>query len=142
MEKNVLRVLFSALGVVVLLGGLFAPVGVEPVLGQAQKYSDTTRTSPGQGAFAELPIVGQLVTGDLFVVIGDIIDWVLGFLGLIVFALFLFAGFEYATAGADETKTGNATKRMTNAVIGLIIIFLAWILSGTVLNFIDELGDA
>ena len=150
MEKNVLRVLFSALGVVVLLGGLLAPVGIsfthdtlfETQYSQAQdgeqsgRYDGESNRDP-----RDLPFIERIVTTDLYETIGLIVNWILGFMGLIVFLIFLAAGFEYATAGADETKTGNATKRMTNAVIGLIIIFLAWILSGVVIDFVAGLGE-
>lgn len=65
-----------------------------------------------------------------------VIQWALGFIGIVVFLIFLFAGFEYATAGGDEGKASNAQKRMVNAVIGLIIIFFAFVASNTILSFI------
>jgi amino acid transporter len=65
-----------------------------------------------------------------------IINWVLGFVGIIIFIIFLYAGFEYATAGGDSSKTEKATGRMTNAVIGLIIVFFAFVASNAILSFI------
>jgi amino acid transporter len=67
-----------------------------------------------------------------------IIRWALGFIGIIVFVIFLFAGFEYATAGGDETKTKTAQSRMVNAVIGMIILFFAFVASNAVLGFIFQ----
>lgn len=65
-----------------------------------------------------------------------IINWVLGFVGIIIFIIFLYAGFEYATSGGDENKTKEAQSRMTNAVIGLIIVFFAFVASNAILSFI------
>ena len=65
-----------------------------------------------------------------------IINWVLGFVGIIIFIIFLYAGFEYATSGGDSSKTEKATGRMTNAVIGLIIVFFAFVASNAILSFI------
>lgn len=78
---------------------------------------------------------GVVEGGSLYGLIGQIINWVLGFLGVLLLGIILFSGFEYATAGADSQKTGNALKRMANAVIGLLIIALSWVISGTILNF-------
>ncbi|MEY2986198.1 MAG: Type secretion system pilin, partial [Candidatus Parcubacteria bacterium] len=65
-----------------------------------------------------------------------IINWVLGFVGIIIFIIFLYAGFEYATAGGDETKTKTAQSRIANAIIGLIIIFFAFVASNAILSFV------
>ena len=65
-----------------------------------------------------------------------IVNWVLGFVGIIIFIIFLYAGFEYATSGGDSSKTEKATGRMANAVIGLIIVFFAFVASNAILSFI------
>jgi hypothetical protein len=70
-----------------------------------------------------------------------IINWLLGFIGIIVFVIFLFAGFEYATAGDNPDKVKSAQSRMVNAIIGLLILFFAFVVSNAVLSFIFG-GDA
>lgn len=70
-----------------------------------------------------------------------IITWLLGFIGIIVFVIFLYAGFEYATAGGDETKTKAAQARMANAIIGLLIIFFAFVASNAVLSFVFQTNN-
>lgn len=70
--------------------------------------------------------------------IAIVLRWALGFIGILVFLIFLFAGFEYATAGGDSSKTEKATGRMVSAIIGLIIIFFAFVLSNAVLSFIFQ----
>ena len=68
-------------------------------------------------------------------VVQTVINWILGFLGIIVFGLFLIAGFTYATAGGDEAKTKKAVSTMTNAVIGLIILFFAFSATNLIVGF-------
>jgi amino acid transporter len=65
-----------------------------------------------------------------------IINWLLGFIGIIIFGIMLFAGFEYATAGDDTDKTKSAQSRISNAIIGLIIVFFAFVASNAILSFI------
>lgn len=57
----------------------------------------------------------------------------LGALAVIVF--FLWGAFEWITAGADSKKTETARSRMTNAVVGLVIL----VTSFTLLSFISKL---
>lgn len=96
-----------------------------------------------QAPSAEQPPVGALPTdtavfqgATLIETVSIVINWVLGFVGIIVFALFLFAGFQYATAGGNESQTESARKTMINAVVGMIIIFFAFVLSNAVLSFV------
>ena len=91
---------------------------------------------PAKGALPD-PEISGLFGGTSFIeAVSIIIRWVLGFIGIIVFIIFLFAGFEYATAGGDEKKAESAQKRMANAIIGLIIIFFAFVASNAILSFI------
>lgn len=81
---------------------------------------------------------GVFESFNLIQTIAVVIRWALGFIGIIVFLIFLFAGFEYATAGGDSSKTEKATGRMVSAIIGLIIIFFAFVASNAVLSFIFQ----
>ncbi|MDF1497464.1 MAG: Ig-like domain-containing protein [Patescibacteria group bacterium] len=69
---------------------------------------------------------------DLITIIGRIINIALGFVGVILLIIMLYSGFEYMTAGGDATKVQNATTRIRNAIIGLIIIFLSF----AIVNFV------
>ncbi len=46
--------------------------------------------------------------------------------GMAAFVFLLIGGFRYLTAGGDEKAVADAAKIITNAVIGLVIIFVAW----------------
>ncbi len=63
-----------------------------------------------------------------------LINWTLGFLGILVFSMMLFAGFEYATAGGDEAKTNKAISRIKATVIGLVILFFAFVTTNLIVG--------
>jgi amino acid transporter len=72
--------------------------------------------------------------GCLSDVIGRAIGIVLGFLGIVLLCLFLYAGFLWMTAGGDETKVKTAKQLLVNAVIGYFIIGAAYALTNFVLE--------
>jgi hypothetical protein len=91
----------------------------------------------------ELPPVGALPTEtgldeetDLLDLISRIILYALGLIGAVTLGLFLFGAWQYMTAGGDTKKTEDAVKLMINCVIGLIVIFLAWTISNSILAFV------
>ncbi|NOY15265.1 MAG: hypothetical protein GXP43_03555 [bacterium] len=51
---------------------------------------------------------------------------VLGALAVLIF--FIWGGIEWLTAGGDSDKVKNAQNKMSNAVIGLVILLAAWAL--------------
>ena len=62
--------------------------------------------------------------------------------GLAFFAFFAMGGLKYITAGGDVKQTQEATKQITNAIMGLVIVVasygitsvLGYILFGATLN--------
>ncbi|MFA6551447.1 MAG: pilin [Patescibacteria group bacterium] len=56
----------------------------------------------------------------------NVINVILGFLGIIAVVLILIGGFMWMTAAGNEDKTGTAKKIMTAGVIGLVIILAAF----------------
>ena len=90
-----------------------------PVVAQAISFEDPS-TSLGLG------------TADLKDTVINIINWVLGLLGIIAVIMILYGGFMWLTAGGNEDKVGSAKKIISAAVIGLIIVLLAW----AIVNFV------
>ncbi len=56
----------------------------------------------------------------------NIVQWVLGLLGLVAVIMILIGGFQWMTAGGNEEKVASAKKIISAAVIGLIVVLLAW----------------
>ncbi len=67
-----------------------------------------------------------LGSADLESTIINIVQWLLGFLGLIAVIFILYGGFVWMTAGGNEEKIAKAKKVISAAVIGLIVVLLAW----------------
>lgn len=55
----------------------------------------------------------------------------LGFIigSIIFFFMLLWGAFEYITAGGDKDKVGNASKRMSNAMIGMVLLLATYAIS-------------
>ena len=63
-----------------------------------------------------------------------IIQYALGFLGIIAIVLMLYGGFVWLTSAGNEEKVGQAKKIIIAAVIGLAIIFVSYALATFVVN--------
>jgi len=81
--------------------------------------------------------MGGFTEKDPRLIVADIINVVLGFLGIVAICLILFAGFKWMTAGGNEDKVTEAKKLLANATIGLVIILAAFALATFVLNAIQ-----
>ena len=84
----------------------------------------------------------QEVTGfsdaSLGVVIGNIINIVLGILGFIVVGIIIYAGILWMTAGGDEKKVTDAKKWLLNGVIGLVIVMTSWVIASFIINSLND----
>jgi hypothetical protein len=85
----------------------------------------------GQTGLEEVGSVfgGERAKQDPRSLIANIISIVLGFLAVIFLGLTVFAGFQYMTAGGNTEKTSKALALLKNAIIGLVIVFMAWALT-------------
>jgi len=66
--------------------------------------------------------------------IANIINIVLGFLGIIAVIIILAGGFKWMTASGNEDQVGEARKMIIQAVAGLAVIFLAYIIANFVIG--------
>lgn len=69
-------------------------------------------------------------------IIASIIKTLLGLTGVIFLALMIFAGNLWMTAGGNEDQVGKARALMVNAVIGIIVVFAAYIVTNYVVETI------
>ncbi len=103
------------------LGGSTAPTGI----GQALQG----------GATAELEKEDLFKTKtDFITIVANIISVILGFLGLILVAFIIYAGFLWMTDNGDEKRTETAKNILRNSIIGLIIIVVAYAISNFVVS--------
>lgn len=98
--------------------------------------------------FAQIPDFGvsnlngltPLKGGDLRDIIFKIIQYLMGFLALIVFLLILYAGVMWMTSGGDPGKIKKAKGIIANAVIGLAIIIFSYTITLFVFKIIKDIA--
>jgi cytochrome bd-type quinol oxidase subunit 2 len=83
-----------------------------------------------------------LGNADLKETVINILQLVLGLLALIAVIMVIIGGFTWLTAGGNEEKVDKAKKIISAAVIGLIIVLLAWAIvifvANTTVNVTNE----
>lgn len=89
----------------------------------------------GQLLFAKQAIFGEGVEPqNIPTMIALIIQIFLGFLGINFVIQMIFAGTEWMNAGGDEKKTKSARDRILHAVIGILILISAYVITNFVLT--------
>jgi len=96
---------------------LAASVILVPLAAKADVLEDRSADITGPVSMSE---------GGLFDLIFKILNWLLGLVGLAAFVMLLYGGFLYLTAGANEEAPKKAKNVIMYAVIGLVVIALAY----------------
>jgi hypothetical protein len=68
----------------------------------------------------------EIGTQSIGIVVGRIVKGVLVVLGLVCLIIFIVAGFQWMTSGGNKEKIQAAQKSMSAAIIGLVIVIIAW----------------
>lgn len=71
-------------------------------------------------------------------VVGDIIGVALSFLGVIFLVLIIYAGFLWMTAQGNPKTVEKAKEILNNAIIGLVILVTAGVISMFVIDSVLE----
>ena len=131
---------------IILSSFIFGFVGVIDVSGADEEvFKDPTSilqgTSKTKDAIAKS---GIMTSGETALpnIIGNVIKFVLGFLGIIAVILIITGGFMWMTSMGNPEKVSQAAKLMANAAIGLLIIigayaitfFIIQAITGTILK--------
>lgn len=91
------------------------------------------------GAFGGQTGLGSPGDTDLKGKTANIINIVLGFLGVLAVIMIIIAGFKWMMAGGNEETVKQARDNIKNAVIGLLIVLASFI----IVNFaVRQLGQA
>ncbi len=68
----------------------------------------------------------------------NLIQWTIGMVGIVAAIFVVYGGITYITSSGDSTKTQKAKQMILYALIGLIIVALAEIITAFVSNMIRE----
>ena len=83
--------------------------------------ADTINIAPKSGS--SLEGLSNLTAGGI---ISGAISLVLILVALVFFFILVIGGLKWITSGGDEKKVAAARAQITNALIGLVIVFAAW----------------
>jgi len=75
-------------------------------------------------------------SGNITVLLAKIVNILLYFAGIIAVIFVIIGGYRYMTAGGNEETAGKGRKTMVNAIIGLVIIILSYVIINAVTNFL------
>ncbi len=65
-------------------------------------------------------------------IVSTILQVLLIFASVVFFVMLLTGGIRWILSGGDKTNTQNARSQITAALIGLVVVFSAWIIAGLV----------
>lgn len=72
------------------------------------------------------------------IIVANIIRVVLGLLGVIFLVLVLYAGFRWMASAGNEDQIGKAKKTLAAAIIGLVIVLSAFLITAFVISQITD----
>lgn len=74
----------------------------------------------------------------LDIVFSNIVELALSFAGIVFFIMLVIGGFKYITAGGDPKETQGASKTLTYAIGGLVLVAISFL----VLVFVEDFTGA
>jgi len=86
------------------------------------------------GLGSDFSQVGLGQDRDLKSSIANIINIILGFLGIVAVIIVLAGGFKWMTAGGNEDKVSESRQMIIQGVIGLVVVFAAWAIASFVVS--------
>lgn len=83
-------------------------------------------------AAISVPAPSGAVTTDLKTVVTNLLNTVMGLVGLVAVIVVVYGGILLATSGGDEDKSKSGKNYITYGIIGLVVIILAY----SIINFV------
>lgn len=80
---------------------------------------------------------GTLPTGSIAGIISNIMNWLLGILGVFAIIGFVISGILYLTAAGDEAQQKKAKAQMTWSIMGVLVALAGWVVVLAVQNLLN-----
>ena len=111
-----LTILTVSVMVLPMLTALAAPASTPPTGDEPNMrgYFDQTRTESGSNQDSLPEVVGR------------IIKWVVGLIGIVLVAMFIYGGVTYATSAGNEDRVETGKKIMMYSIMGILIVAIAF----------------
>ncbi|MBI2058017.1 MAG: hypothetical protein HYT63_03510 [Candidatus Yanofskybacteria bacterium] len=84
---------------------------------------------PSSFALLTLPCQDSANLGEC---VSGIYSWSLTVVGIVAFVQIVYAGWMYLTAAGNTSKTGEAMKKISNAVLGIVLLFSSYLILNTI----------
>ncbi|MFA6992191.1 MAG: hypothetical protein WC269_02825 [Candidatus Gracilibacteria bacterium] len=120
------KVLKQALLVFALMTGALALVSAFPGIASAALIG------PGDNPSGVGDATGG--EGDIRALVLRIVNFFLGFLGVVAVIMVIYGGVTYVTAAGKDDAIGNAKKIITYSLVGIVIILISFALVNTILG--------
>ena len=125
------KIVVLSLAILIITSALtLALTASTPVLAEI----DVWGTETGNTAGADVMNTTGLGDKDPREIAANVINIILGFLGIVAVIIILLGGFKWMTAGGNEDKVGEAKKLITAGIIGLVIIIASFAIATFVLT--------
>jgi hypothetical protein len=73
-------------------------------------------------------------------VIGNVVNIILGLVGIIFFILMFYSGIRWMTSQGNEEVVKEAKATIKTAAIGIVVVFSSFVITNFVLNQIDNIN--
>ena len=107
-----------------------------PIANTANAATGVDQLKKNLGAFGDNTGLGS--DTDLKTKIASIVNVLLGFLGLIAVIIIIYAGFKWLTAAGNDEQVTQAKSTLRNAVIGITVVALSYIIVNFVVNAVND----
>lgn len=104
------------------------------MIGAITAFSILPDAFAASGAITDVDRPGIVAGGGLRGVVLTIINYFLGFLGLLAVIMIIYGGVTYVSSGGKDETVGNAKKIIMYSIVGIIIILLSFVIVNTVLS--------
>jgi type IV secretory pathway VirB2 component (pilin) len=71
----------------------------------------------------------------IFPIIANLITWAIGLAGTVALFMIIFAGYQLLFSGGDSKTVDGARKTLTFAIIGLVLVFLSFLIISVIGSF-------
>jgi hypothetical protein len=105
----------------------------------ALRYLDQTANIVGLSD--QEPSSGSRGDSSVLNIIGTIINTILGFVGITFFIQIFWTGIRWMNSGGNDEVISQAKKTIKTAVIGITVIFSAFLITNFLLNKVAQIQD-
>jgi len=103
-------------------------------------YAASNMVSDGFSVSTAAGSADTLTNATFYSIVERVMNWLLGFIGVLGVVAFVIAGIMYLTAAGDEGQTEKAKSIMMYAIIGLVVALIGLVVVNAVTGLVGN-GD-